>query len=78
MRDKLLESTISKLYVYNICCDPNLGADICVMHRVTCACVGCQEQMILTWIPGMLSAYQPQYVTVTGYRILCGTRVLYE
>ena len=48
-------------YMYNICCDWNIGVEACVMCLVPCACVGCKEQMKLSWIPGTISAYQPLY-----------------
>jgi hypothetical protein len=47
---------------YNIRTDPDLGIDYAALHRLTCSCESCKEQLGRPWVlPCVDVAAQPRY-----------------
>ena len=49
---------------YHLRIDPKLGHDICVIHRIPCACVSCTSMIYQPWIYGITSKKQARYQPV--------------
>ena len=44
--------------------DPELGKGFCVIHRITCACPCCVDQLDKYWLPTIYPSSQPRYAHV--------------
>ena len=50
---------------YHLRFDPKLGNGVCVIHRISCACVSCTSMIEKPWISGTPSDEQESYKPVT-------------
>ena len=51
---------------YHLHFDPKLGNGVCVIRRISCACVACTPMLDKPWISGIQSDKQERYKPVTN------------
>ena len=55
------QDKVTMQHFYHIICNPDLDKGFYAMRHITCACIGCVEQLPNTWLPNLDKNLQPPY-----------------
>ena len=55
------QDTVTMKHSYHIRWDPDSYQGFCAIRRIPCACTGCVERLLITWLDNLDKTIQPRY-----------------